>query len=264
MFWHKDHRSVVLFWDKTDDDDEKVFDYSQRKVLLGTGTGDSATVVDTAGIGWKTNHGASTDNRGLIIRSTTEGTLHGFEKCTILAYLKVHSENRDDTNEHVIYHEWDSNKRTVLFRYDPNSNRMEGGVFGDDQQFDEFSAASDIDDGEFHLVVMRYNGARVSLWLDGIEDSTGVIAAGTLGEGTPSESDWSISASTTNDGGQYIWSWAAVFAEAWSDDEIRKLSVDPFGPFRRFDEAGVVFDSVIVVPPAADNSLNPWLRRRRR
>jgi hypothetical protein len=243
-FWEKKHKSILLFQPPIPNDNERVWDYSAKIFRdLNDSTGGSKEEITEVGSCWKSNHESSGSERGLRLADT--GFLFGEPHATIVAYLKLHNENRDNTNEHTIYAEWDANG-ALLFWYDPAANRLEGFIFTGTTASVNFSAASDIDDGEFHTVALRYDGAIINGFTDGVKDANSTSKTGTLGGATGGVADWARRDNSSADAGQYLWAWAACFADVLSDAQILSLARDPFGPFRMADEARIVYDLAAV------------------
>lgn len=90
-----------------------------------------------------------------------------------------------------------------------------------------------------NVVIARVLGNIGSIWVDGINEAEVTIS------GTPNTPnarvrlfDRKIAGFVPFSGTQFM---VALFNSALSDHEIRMLSRDPFGPFRMFDEARVVY-----------------------
>ncbi len=246
-YWGKSHKSIVTFDIPVINDAEIFYDHS-AKVFRGlSGSGSSVSVVTELGLGWKTNFDSSATARGVALGTDL---LNGAASATALAYIKMHSESRDNTNEHIIYHE-NATTFAMLFRYDPAANTMEGFVHnGTTQVGGNFSSASDIDDGKFHAVALRYDGANIEFFLDGVKDATSFAQTGVLTGGAGATAVWS--GGIAADGGQYIWLQAAAYREALSDGEIQQWANDPFGPFRMMDETA----GLLAIEAAAAGVLN--------
>ncbi len=252
-FW-QGNKSALLFNDNITLDNLNFYDYAARKIrtaIVPVDTGSSDVVSTEFGLGWKTNNGTTTHNRGIPL---DVDTLFGVTSFTILAYLKMHSENRDDTNEHNIYDEFESGKQNGLFRYDPAANALEGFAYDSAQRGGTFSTGTDIDDGDYHTVVLRYNGTLLEAFKDGQKDTTNFALSGTIGQSAGVLPVWSAQNAASNDGGQFIWQANGIFRNvALTDAQILQWSLDPFGPFRMADEVVVVFGLPAAVVAASIN-----------
>ncbi len=255
-FWNASKHSTILA-----PNGGLPFDLGQRKILqLDGGTVYSIVSSDNRGRVIRLNDGATTDNTGLEIASSG-GFLGGSTEFTIALYLRWHGINADTSNESSLYDEWGGGATNILFRYEPQQNRLE--AFADIGGVKTLNGVTTltVEDGEWETLLFTYDGSEIAVWNNGVQAGTPIAASGALGTATP-QTLWCNQVSNTNDGGQ--WDVAVLTAQNrfWGPEKISQWSRDPFGPFRMVDEAGVVHGLPTVV--AAANSIYPLIRRRRR
>lgn len=225
---------------------------SPAGIYVKQDTGTFSFVNTPLGLALRTNSGAINNNASIFLTGTGR-MLEGAAQATLAFYLRIHTVNRDTANESIIYEEWPvvAAARTMLFRYEPGGGGvLDGFVFTGSQIGGDFSSATSMEDGEFHVCILRYDGVELSCWFDGVKDPTTFAATGTLGEGSGAAASLfgPNPVQFTTDGGQFDVLTGIIDARAWHDDFIRLYSRDPFGPFRMADDgSGVLFGIAAVV-----------------
>ncbi len=101
---------------------------------------------------------------------------------------------------------------------------------------------ADYADGIVHLVGGTYDGATVQTYFDGLPANSNTQTGNIdLTGNTRIAGYWDSTA--------FEWygdiMWVAYWSRAFSAEEVLRLSIDPFGPFRGDDEAGVVYATAV-------------------
>ena len=140
----------------------------------------------------------------------------------------------------------DSDAARILVRYDSQNNELDFFTFTSSGV--GFSAGVSIEDDLPHAVVFRYDSANAikDIWVDGIMvgsigSQTGALSSDTAHTKVPELfGGHLVTTSSFSDSPRVRGHAWALHSRAWTDDQIRQWSRDPFGPFRMRDDIPVV------------------------
>ncbi len=217
------------------------FDIMRRDSMTLNGT--PSWIATPYGIGMRFNFGDGNTSRSGQRINLGNDLLYGVSSFTIATLVKYTPGSVNHSNEDNILSAWAaSTNRQVLFRFDSSTSRIELFTFTSSQVGGQFTGAgTNLEDSLWHIVVARYNGALMELFVDGIKNSTTFSQTGAIGEGTGRAYGWCGEYISGTDDGRFDMVIGVISKRAWSDDDVARWSSDPFGLLRMVDEAGVVY-----------------------
>lgn len=176
----------------------------------------------------------------------------GLEQFTYAVYFTFTGTNSAD--EDTLGLQWsnlqggdDTNATRLLVRYDSNNNQLDyftkpsGAGVG-------LTVSANLEDSLPHAIVFRYDSpnADKSIWLDGINIGSTASQTGALDTAAHSKvpeafGGHGVTGGFTGDAPRLRGHSWAFHTHAWSDQEIKQWSIDPFGHFRTDDDIAAVF-----------------------
>ncbi len=143
-----------------------------------------------------------------------------------------------------LFSKWTTSDLKVLLRMEFIGLRMEVILNTSGGEAPSFTTTKGLSEEGATLITLHYDGATVTVFINGVPDVTTGAATGTvdLASGAYAISEQELG------GGPFagIFYYAIANDYAWSDAQIAKLARDPFGPFRMIDEIPVI--GLISVP----------------
>ncbi len=136
--------------------------------------------------GPKLRFNVSSRNREALVATHLGATFFdGHTSCTAMVIAKFHGSQT--AAEDSLMGQWsdtqnstsDDQKR-ILFRYDSATPRLESFISFDGSSLSDLSGTISIEDGQYHCMVLHWDGVTLANWLDGVQLGAGSAHAGSL------------------------------------------------------------------------------------
>jgi hypothetical protein len=135
----------------------------------------NAPDFDVGDLGQQLRFNVTSRNAETLLCSHLGDIFAGEKSATMMVVAKFHGGN--STDEDSLIGQWasvqgssDNNAVRFLLRYDSNANELD--AFVDTGTTTSNTVSVSIEDSEYHWLVAHYDGATISIWVDGIQTGT--------------------------------------------------------------------------------------------